>query len=239
MLPNKSHHKLAPHENERGNAFIIILVAVVLFVGLAFTITRGLQSQTTSALSGQELKLAVSDILAFSQRVERAVDRVRNKGCSENEISFDNDVVAGYHHTSPPADKCQIFGKDGGGLVWQNPPEGANDGTPWVFSGHNKVVGIGEDSGNELLIILPNMDKAVCDAINENLNVTASVMPPRDGNASNITLKYRGTFDPAAPYLGNAGGGTAEFTGFSAACYEGGTTPAGGTYHFYKTILVR
>lgn len=226
-------------DDERGNAFIIILVAVVLFIALAFTVSRGMQGQSTSNLSAQELDLAVSDILAFAQRVERAVDRVRARGCSENEISFENDFVTGYNHTSPPPAKCRIFSKDGGGITWQNPPEGVSSGSVWLFSGHNKVTGVGEPTSNEILVMLPNIKKEVCDKINEKLGVKASALPPKDGNASNITLKYRGAFDSGAPLLGNSGGGTPEFTGFATLCYEGGTTPAAGTYHFYHAILVR
>ena len=237
MLQNKP-------ADERGNAFIIILVAVVMFVALAFVITRGLQSQTTTALSGREVSLAATEVMDYAQRVERAVNRVRSSGCSENEISFDNPVESGYDYGTPE-DKCKIFNPAGGAITWSIPPQniksediaakkkGGSTPLQYLISGANRVTGIGAADKNELLLILPSVTLEVCNKINEALGISLATMPPVDGATLDTATKFTGSFS-ANFEIGATGGGTAGFDGLTSACFKRGLL-----YSFYHTLIVR
>jgi hypothetical protein len=78
--------------NESGNAFIIVMVGVVMFVALSFTVSKGMRSDNTNKLSVREIELAASDILNYASQMERAINRMRRNGISETELDFSNTV---------------------------------------------------------------------------------------------------------------------------------------------------
>lgn len=138
--------------SERGNAFLFILLGVALFAALGFTVVRGMRTQSTTSLSNRDADLAVTDIMAQVQTLGRAVDRVRRNGCSENDISFENDIVAGYNHLGAVADTCKVFHRSGGGIDWKSSPVA---GLQFEFWGADGVTGIGTSPASELVMALP------------------------------------------------------------------------------------
>jgi len=228
----------APYHNtrqqERGNALIIILAAVVIFAALSFTVSRSMNSSTTSTMSGREATIAASDILTYAQRMQRAIDHVRRKGCSESDINFFNTTVAGYTNTGAPGDNsCDIFHVSGGAMRWISPQAGINDASEWVISGANCLTDLGTGDGTcesdgatsteELLLILPNVVDTVCTAITEKLDQGSTL-----ANASAPTLtKFTGSF---------ADGSEINLTD---GPFDGGCLSNGGNNYFYKVLLAR
>lgn len=84
---------------QSGNVFIIILMGIVLFAVLSYTVARGRASETTDKLSAQKAALAAADIVNYAQRLERGVARLRQKSISENDISFESTQDVAYAHT--------------------------------------------------------------------------------------------------------------------------------------------
>lgn len=219
--------------SERGNVFIFILLGIVLFAALSFTISKGFRSQTTDTMSNRDAQLAASDIMDFAQSVERGINRLRRKAVSESDLSFDNDVIAGYAHSTPQPDNHHVFDTAGAGVTWRNPPAGANNGD-WIITGASCVTdlnngGSGCDTdGNvrneELLIVLPNVDQTVCEALNEKLNIAGV---PANSREVHSTTPYRGAFTNSAE-ITVAGGP------FSAVCYS-----ISGANHFYYALMAR
>lgn len=100
--------------SERGNAVIFILLAVALFAGLAYTIMRGAKSGQGNLTAGQT-KLAAQKILNYAGLVEKTVNKLRTRGCSENDLSFENPYDP--YHTNPAAPaECKIFDSNGGNI---------------------------------------------------------------------------------------------------------------------------
>jgi len=189
---------------QSGNVFVFILLGVVLFTALAFTVSRGFRGENTNRMSEREITLAASDILSYAQRIERAVATVRGKNVSESDISFENPVVPGYGHTPAQPAKHQIFNAAGGGARWVPAQTGANDGSPWVITGETCVVGLGTDAADcsigtnttaneDLILMLPNVDTGLCEALNERLNITGPI--PADAGTGISTTLYTGDFD--------------------------------------------
>ena len=122
-----------PRDTQKGSAFFYILLGVVLFGTLAFTVSRGMRGQQTEAMSDRQAELAAADIIAYGQKIMRAVDKLRRKGCSENEITFeDNNSISkktngtAFDYTNPnsPGDfSCHVFHESGGGVIPQLLPE--------------------------------------------------------------------------------------------------------------------
>ncbi len=221
--------KINNRQSEYGNVFLIILLGVALFGALAFVVARGMRSETATGISRRQAELAAVDILDYAQRLERAVNKLRSNGVSENDIDFTNSIVTGYSHTPTLTTKEAVFDKAGGGASWKSPHPDANDGTQWLFTGSTCVVDIGTGAagctGNgvrdeELLAVLPNLKQPVCEEINKRLGISS--MP--SGGGYSMT-KFTGTYsDNAAPPT----------TALNAACFT-----AGGNFNFYYVLLAR
>lgn len=111
---------------QSGSAIIYILVAVALAGALTFAMTRSSQTGQ-GTLSQHQARQMAQEILDFGWSVERAVDRLRRNGCSENELSFEHsgnpgDIPnASYNNIETPLDgRCRIFHVNGGKL---HPPQ--------------------------------------------------------------------------------------------------------------------
>ncbi len=221
--------KTSKQNRESGNVFLIILLGVALFGALAFVVARGMRSETATGISRRQAELAAVDILDHAQRLERAVNKLRSRGVSENDIDFTNGVVTGYAHTPVLTGAEAVFDKAGGGASWKNPYPSANDGSPWLFTGSTCIVDIGTGSAGcnsntasdeELLAVLPNVKANVCEEINKRLHITPM---PSGGGFSNT--KFTGAYaDNASPPT----------TALNAACFT-----VGGNYHFYYVLLAR
>lgn len=218
---------------ESGNVFLIILVAVVLFAALAFTISRGFRSSTTTTMSDREIALAATDIITYAQQVSRGVDRLRRKGVSENDISFDQSDVSGYTHSSPQPDSNKVFNPSGAGVTWKSPQAGANDGSSWVFTGATCIGDMGTgatgcdsdtDSNEELIAVLPNVIDDLCTEINDRLSISSI---PADTGGGASSTKFTGSFADGTEII-LAGGP------YNEACFS-----RGGNNYFYSVLLVR
>lgn len=218
--------------NERGNALIFVLIGVVLFSALAFTVARGFRSEGTSNLSKRQIDLSVSEILDFSQKIERAVARLRMNGCSENELSFENSTVDGYDFAT--RDECKIFNAAGGKVSYVPPPAASVLGR-WAFSGNNAVAGMtaNEDLGTEKpeLLLLLSVSKDACVALDNKLGVALSGgAPPADADSfvtdDDDPNKYTGAF---------GAGDELNVAGHPAT----GCVGAGGVYYFFHTLIKR
>lgn len=221
-----------PRNSERGNAFIFILLGIALFAALAFTISRGMQGTTATTMSSRDAELAATDILAYAQRLERGLSTLRRKNISENDIDFDNGIVTGYAHTPVQPDANKLFNAVGGGVSWQSPPPGVNDGSEWHFTGATCIPDLGTgmagcssdgDSNEELIVVLPNVNQVVCERIDAKLGIAPI---PTDGGSGYSTTKFTGSFtDGTAIVLP---------TPYSTACFTDGTD-----YFFYSVLLAR
>lgn len=218
---------------ERGNVFMIILIAVVLFGALGFTMSRGFRSDTTSTMSARQAELAASDILAYAQKIERAVNRLRRNGCSESELSFENDIASGYDFST--RDECKLFESTGGKLTWTSPAEGVNDGSEWHFSGNIQIESLG--TTNSLTILLHSIDLEVCKKINKKAGLNE--IPQQDTLPSGLeSIKFTGSF--SIPPIGALGNTSNQYEGQPYGCFKGyGNAYEAGTYHFYYTLLIR
>lgn len=223
--------------SESGNALLYVLIGIALFAALMFTFSRS-GSEGTSNISKQEVKIAASDLISYSESIEKAVNRLRLNGVSESDIDFQNDIVSGYTNANCADGTCEIFDIAGGQQIWQTPQSKSNDGSAWAITGAMRVNGVGTDgaaaSNAELVMVAPNVNKSVCVEINNRLGITnPSGDPPQTSGDADPSTKFVGTY-AAGDQIAHA-----NLNSHAAGCFEGNGTPAASTYHFYRVLLAR
>lgn len=232
--------------SQRGNVLFLILIAVALFAALTYAVTQ--TARTNTADSGREKQdMLAAEILDYAAMIDASIQRLRlSKGCSITDISFfmpGNPDLVGYDHTPSDRPDCRVFSPTAGGVSYQKPPIGANDGSLWLFSGTNQVLAVGSDmqgpfgvDSNDLIAFLPYITPELCSAINSKLGLPTN--PPVDtGNWGYI--KFIGTYGPDVDGIDDGGG---LLSGKATGCFRatgvfGG--PTNGGYHFYAVLIPR
>lgn len=232
--------------NESGNAFFMILMAIVLFAALAFTFSRGMQ-QGGENISNRQAELAASDILSFAQKMERGVQSILARGLSESDLSFDSDADPAYDNTkcsdNPANDdylRCEqgkVFGPNGARLSWQAPPQGVNNGENYFF-GTNQVGPVTESAdpkSRDLVLLLP-VKPRICAEINSQTTRTDTW---RSAGTLNNSVKFTG--DYTAPAGTRIDWPDVEPEKRPAGCFCTGSSPCATSdpHYFYYVLYAR
>lgn len=226
---------------ESGNVFVFVILGVVLFAALMFIVSRGM-NESPGTISDKKAKLAVSDILAYAQKVERAVSALQRRSVSENDLSFENPILAGYANAACSTGTCKVFDTSGGGISYQKPdPDwldlAVNPNRDWVFDHRDAFQDIGTtcaaDSCVELSMILWPIKKDLCLAINDRLEIdNPGGAPPTDSDIAGG--QFTGSFSYNQTIGDEAGG--APLAGKRTGCV---TQDSNGVHFFYHVLIER
>lgn len=229
MPPNKMP------QAQKGNALVIILIGIALFAALVFTFTKTGQKGSGN-LTKQQAKVAAQEILNYAKSIEGAVDRIRQRGCSESDINFNNALINGYSNTSAPIDgSCDIFGTNGGKATIQNTQENWTIGNNnWGFNAQFQVSDIGTTCASEscadLVINLENIQTTLCEEINRSLLNDATIPVDSDFDFTAFTGSFSNPTDIADE------AGSSSLAGQSTGCFN---STADSSNIFYHVLLAR
>jgi hypothetical protein len=244
-----------------GSAMIYVLIAIVLFVALALTVTK---STRTGKMSLEDALLQAQNITSYADKINGAVQNVMlQNSCLASQINFANSTIAGYTNAGAPVNKkCDIFDPAGGGMIYQAPPTAALDTVAaaasafpagamvgqYLFHGKTCVTKMGTGAtsacagdatdNEELLLIMPWVTATVCTAINQVLEIPGNTVAtiPTDNTGSFDETKFTGSFTE-----GKAIGTATWDPPNPAGCFQStaaGSSPGLG-YHFYYILLAR
>jgi len=228
--------------SQNGNVLFLILIAVALFAGLSYVVTQSTRS-SPGGVGKEKTLLQLNQVHNYAVNVKTAVSRILTNGGSFVSLSFeDSKFTADYTNPNCTRDDCKVFKSTGGGATWAEPPDGFNDGSDYILTGHNQVKGLGVDapgdpSAAELLLIVPNISESTCLAINTTLNGGDVTTIPDDSSGCLVDtgaadFYYAGTFTGA-----NVVEDTSNLDAFKSRyeyCVRCPGAPA--TYHFYSVI---
>ncbi len=234
---------------ERGSAILWILVAVGLFAALNYAFNSSSRT-STSLLSDAEAEAYANQIIQYGNEVKATVKRLQLRGCSDTEISFENDVVTGYENLNAPDDgSCDVFNIAGGGLNWKSPPSSSLDRAlnsneafgQYFFSGRAQILDIGQNCGNEncneLLMLVGFLNSTQCEILNKQythdsdiiINESINQVPPDNNDI------FVGIYDFSnSPVIGDTAASLAKQ---SAGCVKRGNSTYGYTY--YHVLIAR
>lgn len=230
--------------SQNGNVFFYIMLAIFLLGALTYAVTKD-RGPSTNIFTDEQAKISAQEIIDYGNIIAEAVQKLRLRGCSDTQISFENSVVVGYSNSNAPIDKsCNIFDANGGNVNWQLAENfKAKD---ILFPDNVCVSGVGSGAlgtacqtdgiqSTELILVLDEIDQSVCEEINKNLNIEG--IPIDAGNSflsassadyfqGEYNEGYSITFPSLADYLPNAG------------CVSPLSLPAN-RYHFYQVLIAR
>ncbi|MEM9470135.1 MAG: hypothetical protein AAF988_08225 [Pseudomonadota bacterium] len=224
---------------ESGNVIVIILLAVGLFAALNYAFTSS--SRTSSGfISDAQAEAYASEIIAYGNEVKQAVKRLQLRGCSDTEISFENNVVSGYTNSNSPTDNsCHIFDVAGGGLNWKNQNNSSRNLSDYyledyIFNGSNMVQDLGQFAGE--LSLFAEVSLNVCNKINNNISDGLGSTPAEDVNGINLSQsnKFIGVYSQTA--------GLNAYPKVQSACFHDNSTSTGpnaGYYYYYNVLISR
>lgn len=235
--------------SENGNALFLILIAVILFGALSYTVANMMRPGGGEKIAEEKASLYADEIITYAQQIRRAVQDMRiSNGCEDVDISFQNTVEGGYTNGTNTA--CQVYHSDGGGLNYLTPVSdwldtaqtAQNNYGILYFQGMNSVDEMGttvpgDADSKELLFFIPYLKRSVCLQINERLGVTNPLgEPPQESGGI--------SFGAGQKFTGSYAHGSALSLpppnfGKPSACFEGAGTPPSGTYHYYLVLLPR
>lgn len=177
--------------NQRGNAFVYVLIAIILFAGLMFTIARMDEGGTsTSDLDEGRAKVGANSILAYASSVEGAVIRLDRVGTSADQIDFmlPSD---GSFNTAPNLNK--LFHPEGGGVNYKplppdviGEPPGMSEPVNGYYVGRFMNVDWTPTTANDVIFTAFGITKAACEVINK--QITGSTTIPAMTNPHRILV---------------------------------------------------
>ncbi len=227
---------------QKGNVLFIILLAIAM-LGMLTAVVTQMTSSDMKGPDAERLGLKANEVLQYAESLKAGVERVYVQGRrSESEIRFAHpDLDASYGDVSSLDPEQMVFHTRGGGVDYRDPPIGVNDGSAWFFTGSSCIPLIGTGTATdctgsgaasaELLAILPNITEEFCTALRKRLGRTGSIPQDSDTAYDSSDEHFAGSF--------SASHAIANLDGHSTGCFEGDTTPASGSYHFYKVLLAR
>ena len=217
---------------QNGNVLFIILIAVALFAALNYAVTGMLRGDSNaSTISEEKAGLLSNEILTYAQQIRSAVKRLKiSNDCSDEDISFEDTANTGYVHSPIASDDCKVFLISAGGINYKAPSADYGSSAEWVFSGAHSITEMGTSSP-DLLMVLSNINSAICLDINDKMSVTlTSNDAPTDTGGS--FAKFTDTYSTAT----TIGDEDSNLEGKAAACFK---DTDDNSYHFYQVLIAR
>ena len=180
-----------------GNAFVYVLVSVVLLAALSFAISRGNDSDPSNEISTAAAKANATSILAYESQARMAIDQMLQSGASINNIDFTMPSNAGFN-TAPTSNK--LFHPDGGGLQYKPLPAGTLGA---LFSGLPSQYYVGRfnnvewtpTTAQDIIFSAVGLNKNTCEEINRKIFGTATMPTMAAGDITQALVSYDITGD--------------------------------------------
>ncbi len=163
---------------ESGNALIYVLIAIVLFAALGFSLSRQTGGSNTKEIDQGKATLYSADIITYSTQAKSVLDQMMFTGTDFNEFDF---VLPSEAAFNTPPHIHKVFHPQGGGLVPANlAVEAINQNdvvTPsgWYIGLFNNVEWT-KSTGTDVMITAHQIAQKVCEEIN--LAITGSTTIP-------------------------------------------------------------
>lgn len=200
------------NKTETGNAFVYILLAVVLLAALTLVLSRSQEGDSSmDELTEAKIELYANNIIQYAAAAQRAVDQMTISGTVIDNIDFILPSDAAFETGS---DINKLYHPDGGGLVYKPMPSNYQDEiasapSAGFYIGRFNNVEWTETSADDVIFTAWEINDQVCAKINK--LITGSSTIPTVTSA-----------DPSSQFVDTTFGGAAnaDFTTTECAACE-------------------
>ncbi len=222
------------YDAQNGSIFTMILVGIVLFSGLSFALLQGSRSGS-GQLTDQQAKLAASEIIEYSNKVQQAVTASRINGCLDTQISFESAEtgVSYFNPNAPSSYLCHLFHANGGNIRFSEIDSRYTIGAGnWKYIGNIKIHNLGTTGNAALMMRAGPLKPDICIHLNKILSIENPDVIPIDDSIS--SPNFIGSY---AALVGNSyiGDDDSRLADKKEACRQGG----GGSNYYYKALIIR
>lgn len=162
---------------ERGNALIYVLIAIVLFAALGFTLSRQASTTGTGEIDEARAKILATELLTYSAQVKSVIDQMMFTGSDIDTLDFTLPSEAGFG-TAPHLEK--VYHPQGGGLTPSTLPENAiaqiatNPAAGWYLGRFNNVEWT-KTTNSDVILTAHQISSLVCAQINDQLTGSTTI----------------------------------------------------------------
>ena len=153
--------------SQSGSAIIYVLIGVVLFSMLMYSILKGGSTSSGIASKGNA-KNSASAIIIYSNRIKTAVDQLLAKGCSETQLGFNNVDNIQNNPNSLSDNSCQVFNSKGGNVTFAKASTFGSNG--YQYTGNCDVTG-SLSTNADITFAMTGLTRETCIEINKTLGV--------------------------------------------------------------------
>jgi len=204
-------------QSQNGNAFVFVLLGIVLFGLLSYTLINSAKTGQGN-LTQHQAGLKAQELLNFLSITAKAAEKLQTRGCSVSDISFANSydkaayITSNHSPTAPVDNTCHVFNAAGGNLNmdqkwmdYQNPLSTftavatAYDNIDFRLSIHS-ISNVGT-AANERIMLLHNVQTDICNAYNllisdtiDTTTIETSIATDTILGNQNATITSRETF---------------------------------------------
>ncbi len=175
--------------SENGNALIYVLIAIVLFAALGFTLSRQASTTGTDEIDEAKAEILAMELMAYSAQVKSVIDQMMFTGTDIDELDLTLPSGGGFN-TAPHIHK--VYHPQGGGLTPSTLAEKAINqvSTPpdagWYLGRFNNVEWT-LTTGTDVILTAHQIKRPICEKINENLTGTGTI-PAIPGNLEDFLV---------------------------------------------------
>lgn len=228
-------------KNESGNALIYVLIAIVLFAALSFTLGRQTDSGEADILPREKANLYAVQLMSYSAQVKSVVDQMLFSGTNVDDLSYILPSDSAFEDVPPAAGAVsniyKIYHPAGGGLIPSSIPDeaqGTAASTPasGFYLGQFTHIEWTASTADEIILTAYNINQSVCEEINE--TVTGSTDIPTTTQPLTVLL-----LDDTLGVWTNIDMTTESGTPHCPECHEMTSlcVQNGGIYAFYSIVF--
>ncbi|NCT41302.1 MAG: hypothetical protein GW778_06555 [Alphaproteobacteria bacterium] len=160
---------------ESGNALIYVLIAIVLFAALSFTLSRQSGTGDMNELPDTRAELYATQIISYAAQVKSALDQMVFTGAKIDELDFTDPSDAAFNMGTQKARSNRVFHPEGGGITkGRLPPEAVREvltdpSAGWYLGQFNNVEWT-RSAADDVILVAYQIRREVCAKINEKIN---------------------------------------------------------------------
>ena len=214
---------------ENGNVLVYVLLAVVLFGALSFTLSRQANNAGTTELDSSKLEFYATKIISYTVQTKSVIDQMMITGSSIDDIDFTKPGESGYN-TAPHTHK--IYHPQGGGLDVETLPEEItlsekSEDPDWYLTSSMNVEWT-DSTSTDIVLTAYQINEKLCDLLNKKIT-SSETIPLLSGQMKNYFINTEANNDLDTSVCNDC-------EGYSVLCVSNGNQDS---YSFYSVLADR